>query len=148
MTVISEDFYHLVLQKVGKVRGVTLSGAIQQPDYNQVQNRAALIFSLECVLEGHRNQFATLGNPLKGKAALEHLILKKYKWPLSEIRSLSLQDAIFLLQEELASDALPDSARQMITLFGAHRAKQLYPDILEEEWDPNLIDELPESPRW
>ncbi len=148
MTVISEDFYQLVLQKVGEVRDVALRGAIQQPDYAQVQNRAALIFTLECVLEKHRNTYATIGSPLKGRAALEHLLLQKYKWPLSEIRNLSLQDAILALQEELRAIAEYEPAQKMIAYFGARSTKQVYPTILDEEWEPNLIDKLPQTPRW
>ncbi|EPJ3809300.1 ECs1072 family phage-associated protein [Serratia marcescens] len=148
MTVISEDFFHLVQKKIAEVRDVAMVGTVKQPDYTQVQNRATLIFTLECVLEAHRKQFATLGSPLKGKAALEHLILQKYKWSLNEIRNLSLQDAIFVLQEELAFDRLPELAQKVITLYGAQRAKLVYPDILEDEWDPNLSDKLQHSPHW
>ncbi|WP_261139731.1 ECs1072 family phage-associated protein [Serratia liquefaciens] len=148
MTVISEDFYNLVLKKVGEVRGVALSGAIQQPDYTQVQNRAALIFSLEYVLEAHRKNFGTIGSPLKGKAAMEHLILQKYKWPLTEIRNLSLQDAILSLQEELYSAAQSEDVMKMISYFGAHSARTVYPTILDEEWDPELYDKLPKQRRW
>ncbi|MGM1186194.1 ECs1072 family phage-associated protein [Serratia liquefaciens] len=148
MTVISEDFYHLVLQKVGEVRGVVLSGAIQQPDYTQVQNRAALIFTLECVLEAHRKKFGTIGSPLKGKAAMEHLILQKYKWPLSEIKNLSLQDIILALQEELSVAAQSENVMKMVAFFGAHSARKVYPTIIDEEWDPELYDKLPEQRRW
>lgn len=107
-----------------------------------------MIFALEVILEQHREKYGTNWNPLNGKQALEHLILKKFQWPISQIRNLSLQDALFILQEELNFKNLPENAQQMIQMFGSSRANQCFPDIAEEEWDPDLYSKLPPLRHW
>ncbi len=147
MSVINEEYFQVIQNKIAAHHGVQMQGYIESP-YYQVQNRAVLIFSLEVVLEAHRAKYGTLTSPLKGKLALEHLLLLKYKWPLSEIRSLSLQDALFALQEELVLENLPEKAQEVIKMFNAHRARTTFDQIVDEEWDPELYLTIPKQQRW
>jgi hypothetical protein len=148
MSVISDDFYHLIQNKIAELHDVAMQGYVKEPEYTQVQNRAALIFCLEAILDAHRQKFATQWSPLLGKSALHHLLIQKYKWPLSEIRALSLQDSIFLLQEELNPANIPEAAMKMVEYFNAHHAKQVFPEIIEEEWDPDLYQLIPKQRGW
>lgn len=148
MSVISQDFYQLIQNKIAELHGVAMQGYVKEPEYTQVQNRAALIFCLEAVLDAHRKKFATNWSPLLGRSALHHLLLQKYKWPLSEIRALSLQDSIFLLQEEISPANIPGLALKMVEFFNAQNANHVFPEILEEEWDPELYRLIPRPQSW
>ena len=147
MSVINDDYFHLLQTKIAELHDVAMQGVIK-PEYYKVQNRTVLIFSLEVILEEHRKKYGHLTNPLKGKSALHHMLLRKYKWPLSEIRSLSLQDSLFLLQEELALESLPEPAQKVIQMFSAHRAKDCFDEVLEDEWDPEFYLEVPAPRSW
>jgi len=139
MSIANDNFYHLIESRIAELHQISVSGFVQEPGYSQVRNRAALILALEYVLDAHRQKFATYWNPLHGRAALHHLLLQKYKWPLEQIRSLDLQDSIFLLQEELALDALPEEAKESIQFFaGGARPNSHFSEIREEEWDSSL----------
>lgn len=147
MSVINEEYFLQIQNKIAALRDVKMVGYIT-PEYYQVQNRAVLVFSLEVILESHRQEHGHLTSPLKGKLALEHLILNKYKWLLSEIRGLSLQDSIFLLQDELAFESLPEEAQHVIKMYNAHRANGCFDEILEDEWDPELYLTIPKQRNW
>ncbi|ENF7818735.1 hypothetical protein ABR157_004546 [Enterobacter soli] len=147
MSVINEDYFLQIQNKIAALRDVQMVGYVT-PEYYKVQNRAALIFSLEVILESHRKKYGHLTSPLKGKLALEHLLLNKYKWLLSEIRGLSLQDSVFLLQEELALESLPEEAQNIIKMYNAHRANGYFEEILEDEWDPELYRTIPKPQNW
>jgi len=143
MPVANDNFYHLIESRIADLHQISVSGFVQEPGYSQVRNRAALILALEYVLDAHRQKFATYWNPLHGRAALHHLLLQKYKWPLKEIRSLDLQDSIFLLQEELTLNALPEEAKESINFFaGGARPNSHFPEIREEEWDSMLSSKI------
>lgn len=144
MRIANDNFYHLIESKIADLHQIPVNGFVQEPGYSQVKNRAALILALEYVLDAHRKKYATYWSPLTGRAALHHLLLQKYKWPLKEIRSLDLQDSIFLLQEELALDALPEEAKESINFFaGGTRPNTHFPEIREEEWDSTLSSRTP-----
>ena len=55
MTVINEGFFELIRNKVFEYHSVATSGHAHT-DYYQAQNRSVLIFTLEVVLEKHREQ--------------------------------------------------------------------------------------------
>jgi len=147
MSVISEDYFEAIQNKIAAHHKVQMYGHIETP-YYQVQNRAVLIFSLEVVLESHSAKYGTPASPLKGKLALNHLLLLKYKWPLSEIRSLSLQDALLALQEELVFENLPENAQVVVRMFNAHRALPTFEQVIDEEWDPVLYLTIPKQRNW
>ncbi|HCT7892230.1 ECs1072 family phage-associated protein [Klebsiella aerogenes] len=147
MSVINAEYFHQIQNKIAALREVQMVGYVT-PEYYKVQNRAALVFSLEVLLDAHRKKYGHLTSPLKGKLALEHLLLNKYKWPLSVIRGLSLQDSILLLQQELALEALPGEAQDIIKNYNAHRATNYFEEILEDEWDPELYLTIPKPQNW
>lgn len=147
MSVISDDYFQLIQNKIAEHHNVMMHGVIQPP-YYQVQNRAALIFTLEVVLDAYRQKHGTLTNPLKGKLALEHLILTKFKWPLKEIRALTLNDALFVIHDELRFENLPDSAQTIIKNWSAHRARLVFDQVVDQEWDPELYLQQPQQKNW
>ncbi|SPZ21436.1 Uncharacterised protein [Providencia rettgeri] len=148
MTVINEDYLYLIIKKLSKFHEIPVVGVVLQPGYNQVYNRAGLIFALEVVLEEHRKTYATNWSPLKGKLALQHLLLKKYNWAPDIIQSLKLSDIIILLQEELNYAKLPESAKKVLDVYPAYKRTEYFPTIQEEEWDPDLIDQITTTPQW
>lgn len=148
MSIINEDYFSMILNRIAKNRNVAIQGLVTEPDNSRAYNRAGLIFALETILHEHRAKFGTLWQPLKGKLALDHLLLQKYKWPLKQIRELSLQDCVLLLQEELSYEALPIAAQGIIKLFDAHRNRNAFPEISEDDWDPNLAESLPPQRHW
>lgn len=147
MTVINEDYLYLIIKKLSEFHKIPIIGEVMQPGFNQVYNRAGLIFALEVVLEEHRKIYATDWSPLKGKAALQHLLLNKYKWTLDIIKALKLSDIIILLQEELNYANLPESAQKLMTSYRVC-CKNYFPTIQDEEWDPNLIEQITIAPQW
>lgn len=148
MSVISEEFFQKILNNLSELYGIAVFGSVTEPGYSQVKNRASLVFALEVLLERHREKHGTLWSPLPGKLALLHLILQKYKWPLSEIKALTLQESVFLLQEELKFENLPDLAQRVLKNYLADRAEHYFAEIREEEWDPDLYLTIPKPQRW
>ncbi|KAA1272873.1 hypothetical protein ABUS55_09225 [Citrobacter pasteurii] len=148
MTVINDEYFYSILKRIAANRDVAIVGYVKEPENTQAYNRAGLIFALEVILEEHRKNFGTLWNPLKGRKALEHRILQKYRWPLEQIRSLTLEDSLFLLQEELNFEKLPEQAQKIIKEYRAYRGRIVFPDIREDDWDPDLFESLPKQTDW
>lgn len=148
MSVISEEYFEMISTKIFELRQTNQYGTIKQPEHNQCKNRAALIFTLEAILDKHRESFGTTLSPLSGRKALEHLLLKKYKWPLTEIRSLSFADIVLALQEEISLDQLPEGAKQILNGYRAFTIRASFPDFMEEEWDPELYLTIPKQQTW
>ncbi len=102
---------------------------------NQIRNRTALIFILELVLDQHRAQHGSIFTPLQGKDALHHLIFVKTKWLPSEIRKLNFQDALFVIQDELKKENIPEEAQELLKAFYLPSVAITFDDFLEQEWD-------------
>lgn len=148
MSVISEDFYKIISKNIFDLRGIAQYGEVVEPEHSQCRNRSALIFVLESVLHLHREAYATDWNPLEGRKALEHLLLQLYKWPLSEIRSLSLSDVILALQEQLIPDNIPQEVKTILISFRAFSVRKVFTDFREEEWNPDLYLTIPKPQNW
>jgi len=148
MSVINEDYFEQVQRKVSEYHGVDIYGLIKQPEHDQMRNRTALLFSLEVVLDLHRAKYGTHFSPLNGRDALDHLLLQKYKWPLSDIRSLNLRDIVILLQEEMTPANLPESARLILQNYNVLNSKKTFPEIKDDEWDPDLHLSIPKQRNW
>lgn len=148
MSVINEDYFSQIQTKISDIRGIPVYGTVIEPGYSQIRNRAALIFALEVVLHQHREEFGTDWSPLKGKQALEHLLLKKYNWPLREVRDLQLCDIVLLLQDELSPEKLPENAHQILKMYNVLAVRHSFNDFLEEEWDPELYLTIPKQRNW
>jgi len=102
---------------------------------NQIRNRTALIFTLEMILHQHRIEYATIFNPLEGKAALHHLIFMKTKWKPAEIRELSLEDALFSIQDMLKIESLQEEAKEVLASFGVPSAPFLFDTLPDADWN-------------
>lgn len=148
MSVISDGYFEKIQNKVSKYHDVAVFGEIKRPAYDQMKNRSALLFSLEVVISVHRAKYGTYFSPLRGKDALTHLLLQKYNWPLSEIRSLSLNDIVLLLQEDMRPDNLPQAAIDILRSYGTLTAKDVFPELKDDEWDPELYLSIPKQQNW
>ncbi|NHB89587.1 hypothetical protein C5471_18555 [Photorhabdus tasmaniensis] len=102
-----------------------------------LKNRAAQIFILEAILHKHRQQHGTIFEPLEGEKALHHLIFLKTKWKPSEIRALSLEDSLLVIQDEMHLDNLPEEAQRVIDAINLPKAISFRSDdMLDEDWVP------------
>ena len=74
-----------------------------------------------CTVEGERAyHLAVFGDALaeregykehRGMDAIHYYLVQKYSWPLSQVRGMSIQDTLFLLEEEMHGWSLPKEAR-------------------------------------
>ncbi|CAI0726597.1 ECs1072 family phage-associated protein [Serratia entomophila] len=131
------DLWHVIKAKVCQNRNLNHSAYYSgsQQD-NCIKNRAAQILTLEVVLNEHRKKFATIFEPLKGKNALYHLIFTKTAWKPAEIRELSLADCLFVIQDELRIDKLPEDIQEFIESLSLPSVAFTFDELLEEDWDP------------
>ncbi|HAV2137191.1 ECs1072 family phage-associated protein [Serratia sp. CY37345] len=140
-----KGFAHLferTKQHVAEIRNIKTTGFVDTVGLSCVYNRAVQLCTLDAVLAQHRVDFGTRYNDLKGVAALHHKLLMKYKWPLSEIRSLTLSDAVLALHDELKIESLPAEASRMLTAISLNHDLVVFPDLLDAEWDPSFADKL------
>ncbi|AIV30138.1 hypothetical protein EC036_24910 [Enterobacter cloacae] len=129
-------------ENIAKLRGVKLTGFIDDQEVYRVYNRAAQICALDTVLHQHRKQFANKLNLLQGKDALYHKLLTKYQWPMSEIKALSLSDCLLALHDELQIEGLPGEVSEYLNQVLRMQYPVNFPDYLEDEWDPALSDKF------
>lgn len=94
------------------------------------------LFILEIILHEHRKKYSTIFQPLSGKEALHHMIFTKTHWKPAEIRSLSLADSLFVIDEELQIDKLPECAKSFIEQFEIPENYITAYSLLETDWDP------------
>ncbi|KAB8310774.1 hypothetical protein EH227_02565 [Rouxiella chamberiensis] len=131
------DLWHVIKSKVCQNRGLNHSayyeGSMQD---NCIKNRSAQIFILEIILHEYRKQHATIFEPQKGINALHHLIFSKTKWKPSDIRKLSLSDCLFVIQDELRIEKLPDDARAFIESLKLPSVAFIFDELFEEDWAP------------
>lgn len=131
------NLWHVIKSRVCENRGLSHSAfyAGSQQD-NCIKNRSAQIFILEMVLHKHRKQYATIFEPLKDEKALHHLIFTKTMWKPSEISQLSLADCLFVIQDELRIDKLPDEARDFIESLDLPTFAFIFEELLDKDWVP------------
>lgn len=101
-----------------------------------VKLRVLQIFTLECILNEYRRENATPFAPLTGEAALQHMIFIKTKWPLTTIRKLSLQDALFIINDQLHISKLPKEAQIFIENQGIQTNGYHIATFPNEDWNP------------
>lgn len=140
MTTGIDRLFGHIKKNIAELRGITLSDYGDPAENSSVYNRAAQICALDIILHEHRKKFGNQLNELKGKNALHHKLLLKYKWPLSEIRDLTLNDALLALQEDLQLEALPDSDNEYLKQVLSSHYPINFPDYLDSEWDPDLSE--------
>jgi len=138
-------FAHLFVQtkeNIAKTRGVQTNGLVNGTEVACVNNRAAQICALDLLLAEHRKKYGTRFNGLNGKQALHHKLLMKYKWPLSLIRELKLEDVLLALHDELAFESFDEAASKYLKQVTLSEYPVNFPDYLETEWDPLLSQKL------
>ncbi|WP_316304305.1 hypothetical protein [Atlantibacter hermannii] len=130
------NLLHVIRSRICENRNMSHSSYYQgsQQD-NQIRNRTALIFTLEVVLHQHRMQYATIFNPLVGKEALHHLIFLKTHWIPADIRKLSLEDALFVIQDEMKIEKLGPDARGALESLNLPSVAYRFDDFPEADWD-------------
>ena len=69
---------------------------------------------IELLIHEQRKKFATPFEPLDGQKALHYIVFNKTHWELPKIRSLSLQDILFVLLDDIRPDHLPDEAQKYL----------------------------------
>lgn len=104
----------------------------------KISHRTAQIFILEVFLQQHREKYGAGVFPLRGKNALHHAILLKYKWPLDYIRDLSLSDALFSLQGELTPENLPEAAQKFLSGVIEKASQIAFEDLRDDEWNQEI----------
>ena len=130
------NLLHVIRSRVCQNRNISHSTYYQgsQQD-NQIRNRTALIFTLEMMLHQHRMKYATIFNPLDGKSALYHLVFMKTNWLPADIRKLSLEDTLFVMQEDLRIDNLSPDAQEALHSFNLPSVAFQFEDFPEADWD-------------
>lgn len=73
---------------------------------------------------------------MEGKVALHHLIFMKTKWLLSDIRKLTLDDALLVVQDELKPEIINAEAQDVLSALKLPSVAFLFEDAMEEDWDP------------
>lgn len=130
------NLLHVIRSRVCENRNMSQSAYYlgSQQD-NQIRNRTALIFTLEMILHQHRIKYATIFNSLEGKDALYHLIFMKTHWLPSDIRNLTLEDALFIIQEDLRMENLSVSAQEALKSFDLPSVAFPFEDFPEADWN-------------
>ncbi|PLV57075.1 hypothetical protein [Erwinia sp. B116] len=132
------DLFQEIKDRIAKVRGLTNDEDVEPDDRIKIHNRAFLLFSLDCLLDEYRTKNASLYSALRGRDALHHLLLKKYGWTLYEIRSLTLADSLFAIQDELVFDKLPQAVQGYLKENHWDKFSSTFDDLTDQEWDPML----------
>ncbi|OON35622.1 hypothetical protein BTJ39_22360 [Izhakiella australiensis] len=131
-----DTLYHVIKSHICEVRKISHSElSFGNGQGNKALNRAAMIFVLEIVLHKHRSDYATIFEPLAGRKALDHLIHLKTKWKPEEIKSLSLADSMFVIQDDLKISKLPGYASEFIASLNLPSVSYTFDDFMDEEWD-------------
>ncbi|MGE0970106.1 ECs1072 family phage-associated protein [Klebsiella sp. WOUb02] len=138
MSVAYSELWNLIQNHVSKVHGVQYTSLVRNNADMMIIHRTAQLFILEVFLHQHREQYGASVFPLKGRSALHHVILLKYKWPLPTIRNLSLSDSLFVIQDELTLDNLPESAQKFLSNQILLVTQIEFEHLHDDEWDPAL----------
>ncbi|MGE5988094.1 ECs1072 family phage-associated protein [Klebsiella michiganensis] len=120
------------------VRDVKYGYFTSSNDDLKVSHRTAQLFILDVFLHQHREKYGAGVFPLRGRNALHHAILIKYKWPLDYIRSLSLSDALLALQDELTPENLPEAAQKFLSGVIEKASQIAFDDLRDDEWNQEI----------
>ncbi|HCD3047452.1 TPA: hypothetical protein NBM42_003751 [Klebsiella variicola] len=123
---------------VSNIRKIETGSFVNSNEDLKVSHRTAQLFILDVFLHQRREKYGAGVFPLRGKNALHHAILLKYKWPLDYIRNLSLSDALLTLQDELTPENLPEAAQKFLSGVLERASQIAFDDLLDDEWNPEL----------
>src|SRR5476651_2723709 len=96
-----EKLFYLIQDNVIKARELKTTGSIDNIQIDSTANRAVQLCVLDLILDEHRKKYGNQFGPLHGKLALQHKLLLKYNWPLTDIRALTLADIFLALHDEI-----------------------------------------------
>lgn len=124
--------------EISKQRGIPITGSVNGQDLDRVYHRASLMTLLDITLESHRAKHSNNLIPLRGKEALTHLILTKYKWPIDIINKMSLSDSILAINDELFPSQPHELAKQFLDNVNAQYLFESFDDMPDSDWNPTL----------
>ncbi|MFS7253434.1 hypothetical protein AB6869_23885 [Rahnella rivi] len=149
---MNKDMVHKLFQStkehVASVRNIATTGAVNYEEVTRLYYRAAHLTLLDILLDQHREESGTISAQLAGKMSLHHKLLTKYKWPLSEIRHLSLEDICLALHDELKIDNFDKEISTYFTTVLGRYEPLFFSDYLNEEWDPLLYLQTEQQLHW
>jgi hypothetical protein len=103
---------------------------------NQVWYRIGQIYTLECILEEYRKHLSSTFNGLQNEKALHHLIFDMTKWKLDYIRSLSLNDCLFVIASQLKTNYMSEEAATFLTSLNLPSGPYPFDEFPSEDWNP------------
>lgn len=132
------DLWRVIKMRVCRNNKLSESSLANSNSFDtvRVKLRILQIFALECALQQYRLKYGTPFNPLEGKKALHHMIFEKTKWQLDVIRQLSLNDSLFIINDELSLFKFPPKARDFIHSLEIGLHVHPLDDFSEEDWEP------------
>ncbi|EGC1988281.1 hypothetical protein H8828_003511 [Salmonella enterica] len=108
---------------------------------NFVAYRALILFKLDLLLIDHRNSIDQDRFILFGKNALHHYLFTKKGVPYTEAKSLSLQDSLIILAEDISKYMLPADILNFIKNefnFSSNNIKSVIDEMRvfkDSDWD-------------
>ncbi|QZN94138.1 ECs1072 family phage-associated protein [Symbiopectobacterium purcellii] len=72
---------------------------------------------IEMILNNHRDKYKKSIFDLSGIKVLHHMVFLKTNWKPEEIRSTSIHDLLFVLQEEVNAEDLPEEERKYLKMI-------------------------------
>ncbi|MCG3462805.1 hypothetical protein L7G72_13270 [Xenorhabdus bovienii] len=133
------SLWNTISQRVASVRnieniplGMRRSWTLEE---TQLMLRVLQIFILENILHKHRQKHGTLMEPLSGSKALDHKIFMKTHWTFNEIRSMSLEDKLLVLHDEIEVMSLSMEAQRFIAEQSLPDISIIFEDFQPKEWN-------------
>ena len=134
--------YRLHKENICTQRNITTAGLVDGEAIDKLENRAALLTLLDVILDEHREKYSSILNPLRGRAALTHLILSKYKWPIEHIESMSILHSVLAIQDELKLAESTNVGKDFLERISADYYTVPFEDFPDTDWDPVTYERL------
>ncbi|TCW00081.1 ECs1072 family phage-associated protein [Biostraticola tofi] len=132
--------WHLITNRIAANRHIDFPADDQwnrnNSDHIEVFLKSLQIFCLELSLHRHREEHATLFEPLLGKDALHHKILTQTHWKLAYIEAMPLCESLLVIQDDLRREYLSPDAQPFLTNRGLPVYVPELDLILDADWDP------------
>ncbi|MDE1479512.1 hypothetical protein KKI90_21705 [Xenorhabdus bovienii] len=133
------SLWNTISQRVASVRNIeNIPLGVRRswtPEETQLMLRVLQIFILENILHEHRQKHGTLMEPLSGIRALDHKIFIKTHWTFNEIRSMSLEDKLLVLHDEIKVENLSPEAQSFVVGKNISDFSIIFEDFRSEEWN-------------
>jgi len=146
--IVVHKLFQLTKEHVANIRNIATTGTVNYEEVSRLYHRAAHLTLLDILIHQYREESGTISAQLDGKMSLHHKLLTKYKWPLSEIRHLSLEDICLALHDELKIDNFDQEISKYFTNVLGRYEPLFFSDYLNEEWDPLLYLQTEQQQHW